>query len=380
MRRWLIGGGILLVLFAGLVTAATLVPESPDRLAGSITNPRPQGVRALGQVLLRNGVAVTQVTTLDAATAAAAADDTTLAVHLSVNLSDAALTRLREVSADLVVISAGSAFDSSVSVLSDRRIESDYWWSDDDHPDASCTDPDALAAGTITPSGVGLRSFVDTVTTCFPGEDGTALFAQTQTDRHRLTVIAGDRWLRNDTITENGNAALALRVFGRDQNLVWYLPGADALPPGADDDTGLDLFSLLPPWARIVFALLLVAGAAAALWRGRRFGALVRELLPVEVPASEVSSGLARLYRQSAARGHAAAGLRAATVHRLAARLGLPLTAPPGLVVERLAQATGDPPAVLETLCYGPAPSTDTALVALATGLTDLERKLTTRE
>ncbi len=70
------------------------------------------------------------------------------------------------------------------------------------------------------------------MTTCFPGEDGTALFAQTQTDRHRLTVIAGDRWLRNDTITENGNAALALRVFGRNQNLVWYLPGADALPPG----------------------------------------------------------------------------------------------------------------------------------------------------
>jgi hypothetical protein len=34
----------------------------------------------------------------------------------------------------------------------------------------------------------------------------------------------------------------------------------------------------------------------------------------------------------------------------------------------------------VEALCYGPPPSTDTALVELATGLTDLERKLTTRE
>jgi hypothetical protein len=93
-----------------------------------------------------------------------------------------------------------------------------------------------------------------------------------------------------------------------------------------------------------------------------------------------VSSGLARLYRQSAARGHAAAGLRAATVHRVAASLGLPTSAPGSLVVDRLAQATGEPVAVLAELCYGAPPPTDTALVELASGLTDLERKLTTRE
>jgi len=378
MRRWLFGGGVLLVLFAALVTAAALVPESPDRLAGSITNPRPAGVRALGQVLQRDGVAVAQVTTLAEATAAGAG--TTLAVYLSADLSESALTRLRDVTADLVVINAGGPTDSSVASLSGSRIETDYWWSDQDHPNASCTDPDALAAGSITPSSTGLRGLVDTVTTCFPGEDGTALYAQGQTDRHRLTVIAGDRWLRNDTITENGNAALALRAFGRNTQLVWYLPGADALPQGQQEATGFDPFSLLPPWTRVVLALLLAAGAAAALWRGRRFGGLVRELLPVEVPASEVSSGLGRLYRQSSARGHAAAGLRAATVHRVAARLGLPASAPPGLVIDRLAQATGDPPSAVEALCYGPPPPTDTALVELATGLTDLERKLTTRE
>jgi len=48
--------------------------------------------------------------------------------------------------------------------------------------------------------------------------------------------------------------------------------------------------------------------------------------------------------------------------------------------INLFAQATGDPPSALESLCYGPPPPTDTALVELATGLTDLERKLTTRE
>jgi len=126
--------------------------------------------------------------------------------------------------------------------------------------------------------------------------------------------------------------------------------------------------------------VLLVAGAAAALWRGRRFGALVPEALPVEVPASEASSGLARLYRQAGARGHAAAGLRAATVHRVAARLGLPASASPELVAERLGAAAGTPPSLVYELCYGPPPATDAALVELATALTDLERKLTSRD
>jgi uncharacterized protein DUF4350 len=378
MKRWLIGGGLLLVLFAGLVTASALLPESPDRLPGSITNPRPNGVRALGQVLMRDGVDVTQVTTLDEATAAGA--DATLAVYLSTNLSDAALTRLRESPADLVVVIAGSVTGPSVDALSDHRFMTDYWWSEDDRASADCTDPDASAAGTLTPSDTGIFAEADTVITCFPDEEDVALYARVQTDHHLLTAIAGDRWLRNDTIATEGNAALALRVFGHSQKLVWYLPGADAQPTGVTDNTGLDLFSLLPPWVRVTFALLLVAGAAAALWRGRRFGRLVRELLPVEVPASEVSAGLARLYRQSSARGHAAAGLRAATVHRVAARLGLPASAPPGLVVDRLAQATGAAPSTVEALCYGPPPPTDTALVELATGLTDLERKLTARE
>jgi len=373
VKRWLIAGGVVVALFAALLTVTALLPEPSERQAGSITNPRPAGVRALAQVLAANGVTVTQATILAEATAAA--DGSTLAIYLNQGLSTDALTRLSHVDADLVVISMASDF-TAVETLTEGRITTDYWWSDADEFPADCTDPDALAAGRIATTSSGLGSLSDEVTMCFPGAGGGGLYADTTTDRHRVTVVAGDEWLRNDTITDYGNAALALRVLGRNPILTWYLPGPDAVATTDGDDSGVNLMALFPPWAGPAFWLLLAAGAASALWRGRRFGALVREPLPVEVPASEVSSGLARLYRQAGARGHAAAGLRAGTVHRVAPRLGLTTAASAELVIERIAQASGEPSEQLRDLVYGPPPTTDAALVELATRLADLERKL----
>lgn len=375
-RRWLIAGAVVVALFAALVVTTALLPESPDRIPLSVTNPRPNGVRALAQVLERNGVEVVQETSLASAIAAAPAS-TTLAVLLDRELSEEALTKLDQVPADLVVLDTGGYNAISMEALTQDRVTADYWWSTDGKPPrADCADPDASAAGTLTTSDAALYPLDDAVLTCFPNQDGVALFARLHT-HHRVTVIAGDEWMRNDTILQEGNAALALRVLGRQPKLVWYLPGSDAQTPEGQVSGGFDLFTLLPRWAGPAFAVLLAAGAAAALWRGRRFGALVPEPMPVEVPASEASAGLARLYRQAGARGHAAAGLRAATLHRLAGRLGLPASASADLVVQRLSQHTGYPADHIRGLFYGPPPPTDAALVELATALTDLERKPT---
>lgn len=377
MKRWLVAGGVLLAMFAALVATAALLPESPDRLPGSITNARPQGVRALGQVLAANGVDVAQVTTLDEATAAT--EGSTLAVYLDKELSTSALTRLRDVPADLVVVYAGGGAGSAILTLTAGLMEDDYWWSETDLAAAACADPDASAAATVSAADLGIVSRSAGVVTCFGDETGAALYGDARTTRHRVTVVAGTRWLRNDSITDNGNAALALRTLGRHDTLTWYLPGPDALPASEGDDGGWDMsvWSVLPGWAQAVFWLLLVAGAAAAVWRGRRFGALVREKLPVAVPASEASAGLGRLYRQSGARGHAAAALRAACIGRLAARLGVPPSASPALVIERVAQAAKADPATIAPLLYGPPPTTDADLVDLATRLNDLEGELT---
>jgi hypothetical protein len=379
-RGWLIGGGVLLALFAALLLATAFLPEATDRVDGSLTNPRAAGVRALGQVLRAQGVEVSQVTTLAEATAAPAG--ATLAVRFSGNLSDAALDALAEVPADLVVVVAGPWYDAAdLGRLTDGSLEVDSFWADDDAPVADCDDADALAAGTLTAGETGLLGYGPGYRTCFPDEEGATLYADGRTARHRVTVVAGTAWLRNDTITDEGNAALALRVFGRHDTLVWYLPGADAAPgQQSSGDELASLWLLLPGWSRPVAAVLVVAAAAAALWRGRRFGALVREPLPVEVPASEAATGLSRLYRQSGARGHAAAGLRAATILRFAGRLGLPPSAGPALVLERVAAATSIPPSQLQELLYGPAPTTDSALVELAARLSDLAGRVDPRD
>ncbi len=376
-RRWAIGVGIVVVLFAAVVATSILLPTSADRLPWSVTNPRPNGVMALAQVLGSQGVQVRQVTSLDEAAHAPAGS--TLAIAITEELSEAAVSRLQASGADLVIFYAATGPIASVAELSDGKIGTTYWWREKKDPPVGCPDEDARAAGRISPSNLGLYAIGSEVRPCFLDSSGYGLYATVDAPNHRVAVIAGSSWLRNDTITDDGNAALALRVLGRHAQLTWYLPGADALTQ-TGTTTQIDPYSLLPGWFWPAGALFLVALAAAAIWRGRRFGPLVAEQLPVAMPASEVSSGLGRLYRQAQARGHAAAALRAASLHRLGARLGLPSVASSELVVERLARASGEPSPLIRTLYYGPSPETDSDLVALATQLTDLEAKVTSHE
>ena len=73
------------------------------------------------------------------------------------------------------------------------------------------------------------------------------------------------------------------------------------------------IWSLFPPWTQRAFWWLLVVGVLVALWRGRRFGPVVTEPLPVVVRSAEVVEGHGRLYRRAAGPrpgGRAAAGGR----------------------------------------------------------------------
>lgn len=378
MKKLLIIAGVMLALLAGLIAVTVFLPESPDRLPNSLTNPRPEGARALGQVLAQDGVTVSQVDSIaDVATAPA---DSTVALVLPASLSDDAVAALNQTPADVVVIYPGTDFTTDLNRLTDNRLGVQYWSWGTPTPNAECADADAIAAGQLSGNvSYGLVPYDDRVMTCFTDDSYASLYADLTTEQHRVTVVTGVSLIQNSTITQLGNAALALRTLGRHDQLRWYLPETASPTTVIPGSQGLDSFDLLPPWARSVFGVLLAATAAAALWQGRRFGALVREALPVEVPASEASSGLARLYRQAGARGHAAAALRAATIHRVAARVGVSPSDPPDTVISQLAQASGADPLALTELFYGPPPTTDSGLAALAETLTDLERKLSSR-
>ena len=130
----------------------------------------------------------------------------------------------------------------------------------------------------------------------------------------RVSAVDGRTLFANESLAENGNAALALNLMGRHPRVVWYVPSLTDTDLTGDPTLG----ELTPPWVSPVIVLLLVAGIAAGVWRGRRFGPLVPERLPVTVRASETTEGRARLYARSRDAVHALDQLRVSALGRLA--------------------------------------------------------------
>jgi hypothetical protein len=150
---------------------------------------------------------------------------------------------------------------------------------------------------------------------------------------------------------------------------VWYLPG-----PGDTDATAAPTIGeLTPGWVSPVMVLLIAVVIAAGIWRGRRFGPLVVEQLPVHVPAGETSAGRARLYARSAARVHALDQLRIGAIGRIAVTLRLPRSTPVEQVADAAARATGRDAATVQRLLVDDLPSRDRELVDLAGELARLE-------
>lgn len=204
------------------------------------------------------------------------------------------------------------------------------------------------------------------------GDDGYSLVRLERGSRE-LTVLGLGEVLENGSITEAGNAALALGLLGQQPRLVWYQPDVDDL---AFEDSN-SLAALQGVWFAPLVVLLLLVGVAAALWRGRRMGPVVVEDLPVEVRSSETMEGRARLYERGGAREHALAALREATLARLARILGLSRRATPEEVVTATAAATGRDPAALSALLRTEPVFDDRGFVRLSDELLRLEQELT---
>jgi hypothetical protein len=121
----------------------------------------------------------------------------------------------------------------------------------------------------------------------------------------------------------------------------------------------------------------MIVAVLAMLWKGVRDGPLVPEPLPVVVRASETAAGRARLYQDARAVDRAAANLRAAALTRLAGHFRLGGAATAGDVADALARhGPRDAADVDAVLCAGP-PLTESALLAWAQDLEELEREAT---
>jgi hypothetical protein len=333
--------------------AANLDPDNPDG----------KGAQAVARVLEDQGVDVDVVRSADAFDSAAVDASTTILVTSSDNLGRSTTRRLlrHQGSAQLIVVTPGPELLRQLGVGS--------------YP--ATTEPTGPVAAGCPPYD-GLEVHVDAAQAyrtsgCFREDEGVML-AQ---PRNGLTLLGASAILTNDQILEGDNAAVALRLLGQDQRLVWYVPSLADLR-GADS---VSARSLLPDWLGPGLWMIILAAVGLVVWRARRLGPLAREPLPVAVKATETTRNLGRLYRRSGDRSHAAEALRSAARTRFAERLGLPRRVQPERLVDDVSARTGRPPAEVDALIgvAAAAPTDDRALADLAQRLTELDREVSHR-
>ncbi|MFB3977679.1 DUF4350 domain-containing protein [Microbacterium proteolyticum] len=340
------------IVYGGWTQRDAFDPESPA----------PDGTRALVRVLEAQGVTVTVARDLAAAERALTASPGTLVMRDAPELSDDALRRLTARARDVVLVEPRSR---SLDVLLDGSALAGVV--DERTVDPAC---DVAAAEAAGPARVGeLYLPGDGVTGCYPVEDGFGVLVAGG-DGSSVAAVDGVTVLTNRALPLDGNAALAVGLLGRSSSLVWYVPSPEDADTGAAAPT---IGDLTPPWVSPALVLLLIAGLAAALWRGRRFGPLVVERLPVTVRARETTEGRARLYAASGDAAHALAELRHATRRRLAGLLGLSPRVPAEQLADAVAERVSAERAVVRGILIDDLPRTDRDLVAASDRLRDLE-------
>jgi hypothetical protein len=363
--NWLVRHRVAVLVAAAAVVAVLLAAylgRGSRAYAAELDpgNPDGSGAQALARVLDDQGVEVDVVRSADALDSATPDATTTIVVTSAGNLGRSTTHRLLrdQGQAQVVVVAPGPQLVRQLGVGS-FPIRSE--------PGG----PVAAACPAYDDLQVKVQAAQAYPTDgCFRDDDGVLLAEP----RPGLTVLGAPDILTNDQVLEGDNAAVALRLLGERQRLVWYVPSLTDLR-GADS---VSARSLLPDWLGPALWTLGLAALGLVVWRSRRLGPLAHEPLPVAVKAVETTRNLGRLYRRSGDRAHAAQSLRSAARSRLADRLRLPRRVPPERLVDDVAARTGRPVQEIDALIgpYAPAPHDDRGLTDLARRLTELDREV----
>ncbi|MET8692612.1 DUF4350 domain-containing protein [Streptomyces bauhiniae] len=363
----LLAGAVAIAVIRSQTKHGDLDPRSAD----------PRGSRAVAELLADRGVTTRVVTTLDAARGAVG-PNTTLLVAVPDLLSHRQQSLLAKATASsggrTVLVAPG---DWSTGRLAPGVTASPVTTLKTTL-DPGCTLPEARRAGSAETGGIRYRTTVDGADACYPSERRATLLRLPAASGTGDTVLLGaPDILLNNRLDKQGNASLALQLLGSRPHLVWYLP---SLTDSSATDTGRkSLFDLLPSgwlWGTLQ---LFVAAVLAAFWRGRRFGPLVPERLPVVIRASETTEGRARLYRKADARDRACAALRSTARTRLAPLVGVPASqahTPEALLPALSTRLPDRGEQALHSLLFGTPPRDDAALIALTDRLDALEREV----
>lgn len=372
-RGWLLIG---LALVAALVVAVWTTRGSEEfPIPLDPRNPGPDGGQALAEVLGDQGVDVTIARSADELEEQRVDAATTVLVTDTASLSPRTLERLRRHAREGRVVLVDPSYTLAQEIDDDLRATTAF----PDEVDADCTGGDGPAGTDLS----GLRIEADQVTVfsddgatldgarCF-STGGGAVVAESKAQD--LVLLGAGEALTNDQVLRADNAAVALRMAGASERLVWYVPD----PTDAGTDETVSLGSLIPRWVVPGLWVGVLALLGLLLWRVRRLGPLSTEPLPVVVRAVETARSRGRMYRRSGDRGHAAGALRRAARADVASRLGLDRRASTAEVVEATARHTGGAPGQVATLLDDTTytPASDQDLVALAQELARLRREV----
>lgn len=207
------------------------------------------------------------------------------------------------------------------------------------------------------------------------GEDSGEITAAALLDTQHGTLFGSPAAFTNQHITTAGHAALALHLFGQNDQLIWYTPTGADLAEGGQEQWASP-WDYMPDWVVPLTWWLLICTGVLILVQGRRHGPVISEPLPVEVPASESAEGRGRLYQSANATRESARALRSAHLLRAGRLLRLGPLPPEQTVIEAIARQTGRPHGrVAEELDAGHIDS-NAALVRFAQGLLAQENEL----
>lgn len=308
----------------------------------------PAGSRALARLLQDRGVEIVRA---DALTVVRdnIGDDTTLLITQPNWLSPQQLTTLRGEARAVVAI--GATGEALTALVPSAREENNL------RPDTRQPGCDYNAAGAVRIGGVSYS--------------GPSCYGGTLVRADGVTLLGDATPLANESLDEEGNAALAMRVLGQHKRLIWYMPSLAEAASGGER-VEKSFYHLVPAGWWFGLGQVGVAVLLFMAWRARRLGPIVDEPLPVVVRAAETTEGRARLYRRAKATDHAADALRTATISRLVPLLGLPADAAPEAITEGVTARTGREAAAVHAVLFGPPPNTEQALVQLADALDTL--------
>jgi len=381
-RRWRRRWVLVAVLAAAVVGVAFLfVSQGPGPASSAPLDPRnptANGAQALARVLESQGVRVAIARGQAELERAGADADTTVFVARTGLLAESTTENLVDVAsaAERLVLLAPDRtvlryLAPDVTVTEARRSERDLVATD-------CGTSDVRAGETLSRSQLEYRSRLADGT-CFTHDGSSVYLSRARRGSIPPMVLLGSTSApANDQITDAADAAILLRTLGHSSRVVWYVPSREDLPTG---DSGI--VSVLPRWLGPVLALGGVAFLGLVLWRGRRFGRLVAEPLPVVVRAVETTESRGRLYRRARDAARAGATLQLASRTRLADYLGLPRPSPwissrgtDQALVSAVAAASGRRVDEVGTLLLGPPPDRDDHLLGLAAELAALEKEV----